>query len=264
MHERIARTFSLEGRVAVVTGAASGIGEAAARLFADAGARVVLADMDEAKLADVAARIGSAATAIPTDVGTKGAIDSLAARALAIADRIDVWANVAGMMKTSPLIDATEEHVDRIIAVNLKGVYWGCAAAGRAMKDRNGGSIINISSGGGDSSPPNMSVYALTKAGVNAITRSVARELGPYGVRANSVAPGFVDTPLASHGFRAPDGSVDPDKHRTGLAQRASVSPLGLTGEPDDIAWMMLYLASDASRFVTGQVLRPNGGVSML
>ncbi|MFT3966551.1 MAG: SDR family oxidoreductase, partial [Sphingobium sp.] len=246
-----------------------GIGAAAVRLFADAGARVVLADRDGERLAAVAAEIGAAATAVPTDVGTRDAVEALAARALGVADRIDVWANVAGIMRTVPLIEATEEDVDRVIAVNLKGVYWGCAAAGRAMKaaharDGRGGSIINISSGGGDSAPPNMSIYALTKAAVNSISRSVARELGPFGVRANSVAPGYVETPLASHGFMTADGAVDEGKRKAILDQRRGVSPLAATGVPDDIAWMMLYLASDASRFVTGQVLRPNGGVSMM
>jgi 3-oxoacyl-[acyl-carrier protein] reductase len=255
--------FSLAGRVAVVTGAASGIGRQAALTFAEAGALVVLADRDEAGLARVAAAIGNAATIQRTDASIRADVDALAARALEVHGRIDVWANVAGTAAGCPMLDATEELVDRILGVNLKGVYWGCIAAGRAMKETGGGSIINMSSTGAVSAPPGMSIYAMTKAGVNAITHSTSRELGQFGVRCNAISPGFVETPLAAWSYTREDGSIDAEKRETALKLRRGASPLGVTGEPVDIAYAMLYLASDASRFVTGQNLYVNGGVTL-
>lgn len=263
MHPRIEKIFSLEGRVAAVTGAASGIGREAAVIFAQAGAHVVIADIDRSGLEQTAELIGSRVTTVPTDIARRSEVDVLAATALAINNRIDVWANVAGILKQFNVIDANEADLDQIIAVNLKGTYWGCAAAGRAMADRRGGSIINISSNGGDTSPAGLSGYAMTKAGVNALTRALARELGPQGVRANTVAPGFVETPMASQRYMSEDGRLDDALWRQALVQRRAASPLGLGGEPSDIAYAMLYLASDASRFVTGQIIRPNGGVFM-
>ena len=264
MHERIEKAYSLEGRVAVITGAASGIGREAAVLFAQAGAHVVIGDVDEQGLAETATQAGPNSTPVPADVSSRQSIDDLAAAALSVAGRIDVWANVAGILKQFDVVDANEEDLDRVLAVNLKGAYWGCAAAGRAMKARGSGSIINMSSNGGESSPPGLSAYAISKSGVNALTRSVARELGPHGVRANTIAPGFVETPMGSHSYTKPDGGIDESRREEALALRRAASPLGLTGEPIDIAHAMLYLASDASRFVTGQIIRPNGGVWMV
>ena len=110
---------------------------------------------------------------------------------------------------------------------------------------------------------PTISVYAMTKAAVMMITRSTAFEGGEFGVRANAIAPGFIDTEMVAYYYREPDGSVDEDRKREAFAMRAAQSPIRRTGEPEDITWAMLYLASDASRFMTGQVLRPNGGVVM-
>jgi 3-oxoacyl-[acyl-carrier protein] reductase len=255
--------FSLEGRVAVITGAASGIGREAAHVLAGAGAKVVLADLNEAGLAEAASAIGPAAIAQPTDVSRRAGIDALADRALAWGGRIDVWANVAGTASACGILDATEDLVDRIIAVNLKGVYWGSIAAARAMKQQGGGSIINMSSTGATTAPPGMSIYAMTKAGVNAVTRSIAKEMGPFGVRANAISPGFVETPLASWSYTRSDGEIDQALREKALELRRAASPLGITGEPGDIAHAMLYLASDASRFITGQNLHVNGGVTM-
>ena len=260
---RLAREFGLAGRVAVVTGAASGIGRACAVVLAEAGAQVVLADIDRAGLAETATLIGAAATVQPTDMARRAEIAALAAAALGAHGRLDIWVNCAAILVRKPIVEAEEADIDRVIAVNLKGVYAGCAEAAKAMRATGAGAIVNISSAGGESSPPGLSIYAMTKAGVNAITRSAAREFGTWGIRVNGVAPGWVDTPLGTGGFRDASGALDPTSYAAGLKARAAASPLGITGEPRDIALAVLYLASDAARFVTGQLLRPNGGIAM-
>jgi 3-oxoacyl-[acyl-carrier protein] reductase len=131
------------------------------------------------------------------------------------------------------------------------------------MRLKGRGAIVNVSSSGADTAPPGKAVYAMTKAAVNSLTRNAAREFGAFGVRVNSVGPGWIDTPMVTYRFRDAAGEVDPQARAAVLQQMAEVSPLGVTGTPRDIALDILYLASDASRFVTGQVLRPNGGVVM-
>jgi 3-oxoacyl-[acyl-carrier protein] reductase len=259
----IEEPFGLQGRVAVVCGGARGIGRGAAEVFAGAGAKVVLADRDRAALEEASAAIGPGTLAVPTDVSVKAQVDSLAARVVEAHGQIDIWANVAGILQFGPIVETTEEDLDRIIGINLKGVYWGSAAAARVMVPAGRGSIINIASAGGEMPAPGISGYALTKAAVLMFTRTLAAEVGPSGVRANSVAPGFVETPMTAVHFTNEDGTIDADRRRGILDARAGQTPLRLTGEPEDIAYAMLYLASDASRFMTGQTLRPNGGVHM-
>jgi 3-oxoacyl-[acyl-carrier protein] reductase len=258
--------FSLEGRTAVVTGAAMGIGRQTALTYAEAGAHVVLADRAEDGLAETGELVeksGAKATAVPTDVREKSQVDDLARAAVRASGRLDVWANVAGVIRNSLVVDTSEEDLDAVLAVNLKGVYWGCAAAGRVMGAAGRGAIVNVASAGGEMPAPTLSVYGMTKAAVIQLTRVVAAELGPKGVRANAVAPGFIETPMTKRNWTNADGSVDEDKRAQLLGARGAQSPLGITGEPTDIAYAMLYLAVDASRFMTGQVLRPNGGVHM-
>ncbi len=272
MHEQLIESFALDGRVAVVTGAASGIGAETARVLAQAGAAVVLGDVQQAGLDEVAASIaalGGRAIPLRTDVATRAEVDALAARALEAFGRVDVWVNSAGIMVQTPMLDARGEELDRGIGVNLKGVYWGCVAAARAMQrsgpQSGGGSIVNVSSAGGESGVPGMSIYSLTKAAVNMVTRNAAKEFGCHGIRVNTVSPGWVDTPMGGHAYTdsASGAVIDPALRDEIIGQRASVSPLGLTGLPRDIALAILYLASDASRFMTGQILRPNGGIAM-
>jgi 3-oxoacyl-[acyl-carrier protein] reductase len=258
--------FSLAGRTAVVTGAAMGIGRQTAITYAAAGAHVVLADRAAESLEETLGLItdnSGKASVVPTDVTVKEQVDDLARAAIKATGRLDVWANVAGIIRNSLVIDTTEEDLDAVLAVNLKGVYWGCAAAGRAMSAAGRGAIVNVASAGGEMAAPTLSVYGMTKAAVIMLTRTVAAELGPKGVRANSVAPGFVETPMTIRNWTNPDGTIDESRREATLGARGGQSPLGVTGEPQDIAYAMLYLAADASKFMTGQTLRPNGGVHM-
>ena len=264
LSDDLVHQFTLKGRTAVITGAAAGIGRQAALTFTQAGANVVIADVGEDGLEETAklvADAGGSATVVKTDVGERAEVNALAVAAVKATGRLDVWANVAGVIRNTLIVDATPEDVELVTKVNLWGTYWGIAAAGRAMK--NGGSIINVSSAGGEMPAPTLSIYAMTKAGVSHLTRCAATELGEKGIRVNAIAPGFTDTPMVQRNWTNPDGTVDEDARQTLLGVRAAQSPLRATGTPEDQTWAMLYLASDAARFVTGQVLRPNGGVVM-
>ena len=265
MHPELESAFSLAGRTAVITGAANGIGRQAALTFAMAGANVVIADVkdDLAETTELVGKLGGAVTARPTDVRHQSEVDALAQLALDTYGAIDVWANVAGIIRYSKIVDTTEDTLRSIIDVNLIGVYWGIAAAGRAMTPKARGSIINIASAGGDVPAPTISVYGLTKAAVMHLTKTAAVELGEHGIRANAIAPGFIETPMVSPYWTREDGTTDDSARANTLRSRASGSPLKITGETTDITYAMLYLASDASRFMTGQTLRPNGGVVM-
>lgn len=266
MDEDLAREFALGGRTAVVTGASSGIGRETAVVLARAGARVMIGDLDASGLAetvDLIASMGGEVDFRVVDVADRAAIESLAAAAVERWGRLDVWVNVAGVILRRAILDVEEADLDRLLSINLKGTYWGCAAAARIMRGAGGGAIVNISSGGGESPVPELSIYSMTKAGVNMLTRSAAKELGTLGIRVNAVAPGWIDTPMGLHSFEDADGEVSPEAYRAALISRASASPLGLTGTSHDVALAVLFLASDASRFTTGQIFRPNGGVAM-
>jgi len=256
--------FSLQGRTAVITGAAGGIGRQAAITFTQAGANVLIADVGIAGLeetAEMVAAAGGNATVVPTDVSDRDQVNALADAAIKTNGRLDIWANVAGVIRYMNIVDVTPEDVEFITKVNLWGTYWGVAAAGRAMT--NGGSIINVSSAGGDMPAPTLSIYAMTKAAVSHLTRCAAVELGANDIRVNAIAPGFTDTPMVQGRWTNADGSIDEAERESYTSLRAAQSPLRTIATAEDQSWAMLYLASDASRFVTGQVIRPNGGVVM-
>jgi 3-oxoacyl-[acyl-carrier protein] reductase len=267
MDESIMNEFDLSGRVAVVTGAGGGIGRAAASLFAGAGARVVIGDLNADGLFETVRLVeanGGRAIAVPTDVSKRDQVDALVGTAQREFGSVDVMANVAGIIRNNLVVDTSEEELDAVIAVNLKGVYFGCAAAARVMVAQGRGSIINVASAGMDSPVPSLSCYALCKAAVAMLTRTLATEVGPHGVRVNSIAPGFTDTPMTQRWWKRDNGFVDEAARDEMWKTRAAQSPLNKIGTARDQAMGMLYLASDASAFMTGQVLRINGGVAMM
>ncbi|MBV8161148.1 MAG: glucose 1-dehydrogenase [Acidimicrobiia bacterium] len=258
-----AERFRVDGKVAVVTGAASGIGQATAVALADAGARVVLADRDTENL-ERTLRMVAEGIVVPTDVTKKGEVEALVDGAVERYGSLDVMANVAGIMGAGGPITSIEEGVlDRVLAVNLKGVFFGVQAALGVMGEQRSGSIVNIASAAIDHPAANLAVYSMAKAGVAMLTRVAATEGGPLGVRVNCVAPGFVVTPMTTRNAVRDDGSVDEERMEPLVAAMRRRSPLGAVGDPADIADAVLYLASDASRFMTGQTLRPNGGTVM-
>ena len=171
--------------------------------------------------------------------------------------------NIAGIMIDSSIIDLDPDEFDRILSVNLKGTLYGCQAAGKVMVAQGEGSIINMASAAVLAPSPGIGPYAICKAGVAQLTQSMAVEVGPNGVRVNTVAPGFVPTNMTARYYRRPDGTIDEDAKAAVLKPMAKFSPLRRVGVTSDIGYCVLYLASDASSFVTGQLLSPNGGVAM-
>jgi 3-oxoacyl-[acyl-carrier protein] reductase len=254
-------SFRVDGKVAVVTGAGSGIGKASAMALAGAGATVVCADVrgDTAQAtAEEISAAGGEAEGAALDVSVQAEVDALAGRVAADRGGIQIWCNIAGIMLGGPFLEELEEDLDRIMAVNLKGVFFGCQAAGRIMVTQpEGGSIINASSAAADTPSPNIASYAICKAGVVQMTKTLAIEIGKKHVRVNAVAPGFVITGMTT-------GFYGEEMQEALVAAMRKGVPLRTVGEPEDIAAAVLYLASDASRFMTGQVVRPNGGVAMV
>jgi 3-oxoacyl-[acyl-carrier protein] reductase len=261
----LAEVFRLDGKVVVITGAGSGLGQEASRVFALAGARLVLVDINEAGLAETAKLIaGEAKPSLHrVDVADRSAVEALADRVLAETGKLDVWVNAAGLSYLHGLADADAAKAEKIIAVNMMGPYWGCVAAARVMREMGGGSIVNLSSGGGAKPVPGLAIYGMTKAAVNSLTWTSAAELGPFGIRVNAIAPGWIETPMGSDLFRDTSGKIDADRRDQVRRSMAEQSPMGILGRPSDIAYALLYLASNASRFVTGQILTVNGGESM-
>ena len=258
--------FDLTGRVALVTGAASGIGRASAERMAEAGATVVCADRD-AEGATVTARqiigAGGQADTVSLDVTDAEEVEAVVQGAVERHGRLDVMANVAGIIHTSTVLETQESDLDRILAVNLKGVFFGCQSAGRVMVAQGSGSIVNMASAAIDQPAPRLAPYGMAKAALVQLTKVLATEIGPIGVRVNAVAPGYIITGMTNRAWVAEDGTEDEEATAAVTAQMAKGAPLRTVGEPDDIAYAVLYLASDASKFMTGQILRPNGGVAM-
>lgn len=258
--------FRLDQKVAVVTGAASGIGRSVAEVLAEAGARVVLGDLD-AEGAGAAAKAireaGGEAAAQGCNVAVRDEVEALVARATSEFGGVDVLCNVAGVPADGPLEHLTDEEIDRVVAINVKGTLYGCQAAIPAMAARGGGSIINVSSGAIDLPVSGYGLYSITKAAVAQLTHSLAQEVGDRGIRVNALAPGATITNFTKRRLeRDADGRIDEASFEEFVGSMESMSPLGRVGEAVDQAWLVLFLASEASRFCTGQIWRSNGGAT--
>lgn len=255
--------YRMEGRVAVVTGAASGIGAATAGVLAAAGASVVCADIDPAGLATTVAAVeaaGTRAIAVPTDVTRRDQVEAMIAAGVAEFGRVDAVCNIAGAMFPGRIEDLDDDTIDRGIGLNLKGVLYGTQAAIRAMKDQGSGAIVNVSSGAIDLPYAGIGVYAFTKAAVAMLSMTAALEAGEYGIRVNAIAPGMTVTPFTTWRLNKPDGTIDQDAYDEFMEYSKGMSPLGIVGEAMDQALLIHYLLSDASKYATGQIFRVNGG----
>jgi 3-oxoacyl-[acyl-carrier protein] reductase len=246
--------LSLEGRVAVVTGAGSGIGASVATLFARAGAQVAVLDRDGAGVTHTAERIGLAggeALAFPTDITDAFALERTLDGVVDEWGRLDVLVNNAGMRREAALGDVTDEHWAEILDVNLRATMVCAQAAVPHMLARGFGRILSAASLAAHSGHPNQTAYAAAKAGIVGMTRTWARELGPLGITANAVAPGFIDTEL---------GPPIPQGEREAVLAHL---PAGRLGRREEVANVYLFLASDLASFVNGAVISVDGGLRL-
>jgi 3-oxoacyl-[acyl-carrier protein] reductase len=257
---RLSKIFDIKGKVAIVTGAAKGIGRAIASDLAGFGASVVIADMDLGNAQKAAREIeseGGKAIAIKTDVSDSKSVDQMVRRTIEKFGKIDILVNNAGIMSRCTVMDMKGEDLDRTLEINLKGVFLCSQAVAKHMMERKSGKIVNVGSSlSSRGSACNLSGggadYCASKAAVQAFTRSLAMELSHCCINVNAVAPGVTNTPMH-------EGLWEGAK----MYYENSV-PLGRMGEPEDIADVVLFLVTDAARYITGQTIHVNGGQIMV
>lgn len=233
----------LDGKVAVITGAGSGMGRASTKVFVREGAKVLAVDIS-GREKETAADLGDAVVPFGCDMRDEGEVEAMFAAALETFGRVDAVLNVAGIAAGGMLTDVGPDDFARIIAVNLQGVFWGTKHGVKAMIPTGGGSIVNWSSIGGMNASPGTSVYSASKAGVISVTKAAAVEYGPQGVRANAICPGFIETEMSGGpgaGERFP--------------QLIAGSALKRAGQPEEVAELASFLASDRASYISGAII---------
>jgi 3-oxoacyl-[acyl-carrier protein] reductase len=244
----------LDNKAAIVTGAASGFGAEIARVFARAGAKVAVLDINGEGAEAIAGEIGPAAIAIAADVTKRADLDAAVAKTLSSFGRLDIVVNNAGWShRNRPMLEVGEEEFDRVFAINVKSIFHMAHAALPVLERAGGGVIINIGSTAGIRPRPGLTWYNGSKGAVNLMSRSMAVELAPKKIRVNAIAPVIGVTGLLEQFMGVPD---TPENR----AKFVATIPLGRMSEPSDIANACLYLASDEAHFVTGVVLEVDGG----
>jgi len=246
--------MNLEGKKALVTGAARGIGQAIAWELAEAGAAVAVLDLNESACAETTAGVesrGAPSCALGVDVSQAGDVQEKINIVLDLWKSVDIVVNNAGITRDGLIMRMTDEDWDSVISVNLKGVFNVCRALARPMMKQRSGSIVNIASVVGMMGNAGQANYSASKGGVIALTKTLAREFASRGIRVNAVAPGFVQTAMTD---RIPEGIRE---------EMIAGIPLGRMGQPDDIARAVAFLASEDSSYITGQVVVVDGGMNI-
>ena len=245
---------NLKGKVALVTGGAQGIGKAVALMLARHGADVVVADVNLEKAAETAKEVeatGRGAMAVNVDVTRLSDVENMVESAIGRFGRIDILINNAGIARDKLILRMTEEDWDAVLDVNLKGTFNCTKAVIKHMSKQRSGKIVNIASVVGEMGNAGQANYSASKAGVIGLTKTIAREFAQRGINVNAIAPGYIQTPMTD---------VLPDKAKEELKR---MIPMERLGQPEDVAYAVLFLVSEGSSYVTGQVLNVNGGIYM-
>jgi len=246
--------LKLKGKVALVTGAAQGIGKAVALLLARNGADIIVSDINLEKAEETAREVeglGQRALAVKTNVAEANDVEKMVQTALERFGRIDILINNAGITRDKLLLRMSDEDWDAVLGVNLRGTFLCTRAVIRPMAKQKSGKIVNIASVVGTMGNAGQANYGASKAGVIGFTKTVAREYAPRGINVNAIAPGYIETPMTE---------ALPEKAKEELKR---MIPMDRLGKPEDVAEAVLFLVSEASSYITGQVLHVNGGIYM-